>query len=484
MKGLLHLLILVFTFFSSAVYAENTPPSWCYDRKVVIAYVNGMQVGRVEAEQSLEFLNRYVIRKAYSRLRNFLSENFFAEYEVALLYNYHVGKIDDIVEAYIQLVQEKGMSFEEARETVHLWIMAFQGILQDFSNNAIVSFYLELFSSYLKKRADELLTQNLNTLIRNYQEHREVLQDWLNKGYPILLIPHSQGNFFVNAYAQNNWLTPTDPNAPPPVVKVLHLATPATKTAFENPSESPYYTLEEDLVIAKLVSAAAEHLLNISILPPNTKLACGNTLECIYKLKDFTLHSFTKTYLNPKYPASLSMRNLVLNTVVSFTQTQIEKWYENLIGNVDAEFYEFEKLSLNNRCPICGIDPTSITDRQIDPPRVENLDCSSQTSITASGGYQVTTIIVDVSKVGNNRTLNFYFEPYYVPDSICISHPPGNEIYKRIRIGRNEGTPDLPVIDNFVVNSFFGKDPLKSKVVIIIVGEEPSTAWDFELSCN
>ncbi|RUM59835.1 MAG: hypothetical protein DSY59_03930 [Persephonella sp.] len=203
----------------------------------------------------------------------------------------------------------------------------------------------------------------------------------------------------------------------------------------------------------------------------------------MYDLRDVTLHGLTTVYLNKKYPQQKPFYSIVQDKIEYFTQDAINEWYRNIIGDSSNPFYEFDKLALGGICPICGIDPRNIGDRQIDPPRFEKLTCGS--TIYASGAYQVSTLIIDVSDLPRNTTLHSEFEPYYIPDSICISHPPGVEKVKEIKIGRNVGTPNLPLNSYFNVNtSFTNVNPLNNKVIVIIVGEDPSTAWDFQLSCN
>ncbi len=396
-----------------------------------------------------------------------------------MLYNYHHSEVRDAVEAYIQLAQEIGMSYEEARKTLFLWYMALSGALIGFTPSPVIKVLITETSSILALKLNEIYETQIEKLLANYQEHKQKIQEWLNRGFPIIFVAHSQGNFFVNAYSDKGWLQPTDTNAPPPVIRVIHLATPTTKTAFQD-FRSPYYTAAEDLVIAKFVRALAKIGLDANILQPNISLGCG---DCASELNDFTVHSFTKVYLNLKYPLDKPFLEIVREDIERFTEEMINEWYTNLIGTSSGDpFYEFNKLALNDTCPICGIDPFSITDRQIDPPRFEKLTCGS--SVEASGGYQVTTIIVDVSELPKNTTLHSYFEPYYIPDSICISHPPGVEQVKEIKVGRRVGTPNLPLNSYFKVNTYREMNPLTSKVVVIIVGEEPSTAWNFSLSCE
>jgi len=387
-----------------------------------------------------------------------------------LLYNYHHSNLRDAVEAYIQLAQEKGMSYEEARRTLFLWYMGLSGILIGILGiaNQVVGFIAGIGSAIFQKQLEQIFDTQPALLLANYQEHRQQFQEWLNRGYPIIFVAHSQGNFFVNAYSINSWLQPTDPNAPKPVIRVIHLATTTTRTAFQD-SKSPYYTAEEDLVIATFVRNLAKIGINANVLPPNIKLGCSN---CASELGDRFVRGFIEVYLNSKYPAGKSFLEIVSETIRRFTVEMIEEWYANFGVTPGDPFYEFNKLALNDRCPICGIDP----------PRFERLTCGS--SISAYGGYQVTTIIVDVYDLPKDTTLSSYFEPYYIPDSICISHPPGMEKIKAIRIGRNVGTPNLPLIADFKVNTYRQKDPLTSKVVVIIVGEEGGKAWDFSLSAS
>lgn len=479
MRLLTFILVLIFYIPSLA-----SVPDWCYERKVQTVFVNGMLVDRKSARYSINKLKNLILVPINNKLKNFYLQNYFEAESPKLLYNYHMGKVNDAVEAYIQLCLESGMTFEEARKTLYLWLAKLNNIAIPPTLSPIYQLFFDKYLDKItEKQVEKLTEENYGILLKNYQEHKEKLQEWLNKGYPVILVAHSQGNFFANAYADNGWLQPSDNSAPPPVVRVLHLATPATKLALED-GKAIYYTASEDLVIAKFVRFASDLALDIQILPPNISLNCGSIAVCPFRLHDPTLHSFVNTYLNENYPPGNSMRSLVRTALEGFMRSAVEEWYSNLIGAPGSNFYEFEKLALNGRCPVCGIDPTKIAGRQIDPPRIVELDCSNNPGVAMRGGYQVTTFILDTSKLPKNSSLNFYFEPYYIPDSICISHPPGNEIYKRIKIGRNAGTPDLPINESFQVNNFYGVDPLKSKVVVIIVGEDPQTAWDFEIGCQ
>ncbi|WP_297454052.1 hypothetical protein [Persephonella sp.] len=478
-KIIFPIFFMLFALIPIKTYANTSYP-WCTDRKVVVAHVNGMLVPYESAFDNLRALRNKILRKETEKLKDFFLKNYFSGYDLKLLYNYHHSVVRDSVEAYIQLTQEAGMTYEEARKTLFLWYMIISGAATNTLNGSpIAKTIAELIRTWMASKLADIYQSQPDLLTQNYEEHKQKIQGWLNKGYPIIFVSHSQGNFFVNAYSDKGWLKPTDNSAPPAVIRVIHLATPATKTALGD-NRSPYYTAVEDKVIAKFVNFAAKSGLGINILQPNVQLGCN---DCSSELGDWLVHSFTKVYLNQNYPAGNSFLQIVKSNIETFTKEAINEWYTNIIGAPSGDpFYEFNKLALNDQCPICGIDPRAIGGRQIDPPRFEKLTCGS--TIGAGGHYQVTTLIVDVSELPKNTTLHSIFEPYYIPDSICISHPPGVEQVKEIKIGRNAGTPNLPLNSYFKVNTYREMNPLTSKVIVIIVGEDPDTAWNFSLSCN
>ena len=75
-KIIFPLFFILFALIPIKTFANTTYP-WCTDRKVVVAYVNGMLVPLDDASYNLEILKRRVILKEANKLKDFFPKELF-----------------------------------------------------------------------------------------------------------------------------------------------------------------------------------------------------------------------------------------------------------------------------------------------------------------------------------------------------------------------------------------------------------------------
>lgn len=105
------------------------------------------------------------------------------------------------------------------------------------------------------------------------QNHINLYQRELLEGRKVVLVPHSQGNFFANrAYVS---LTAEEQRS----VGIISVANPDSRVA----GEGPYTTLTNDIVIRPIPGALPANVSN----------------SRIFNFRDWTGHGFTESYLEP-----------------------------------------------------------------------------------------------------------------------------------------------------------------------------------------
>lgn len=233
------LLLFFFTHLCSAQCQKNLK---------ALFFANGMFNSINEAHASLDEL-----RQTYKLNSNKDSFNIdFDEYEVA--YNTDEPALLQLFEVYRQKSEEYGLGFWK-------WIKIFKGT----ENNDVVQKLLQNF--YSEQRAAD---KDLRVQINNYDRY-------LKKGFQIITVAHSQGNFYTNF----SFLHLNSENT-----KMISVATPASSVY----QDGPYYTFKSDGVISHIPSA----------LTPNRDKSDPGLFD----------HAFTDHYLK-----ELSVQNEITDSI-------------------------------------------------------------------------------------------------------------------------------------------------------------------------
>ncbi len=253
MKGHSYFIVILSLFIntiSANAVAENIAPS-C-DKNIYIIHGNGMFTSEEQARYNKVALQE----KLYWWYGN-LPITDKLKFEVA--YNNEVGYVADFLEVYEQYSTHKVSRF---------WAMLAG---------------LELMPDSLKTKflkVSEGITESSLSGNANIQEHVDKYNNLLRRGNKVMLVPHSQGNFFGNiAYVgleekyKEGFL-------------ITQVASPANYIATD-PTDTSYITIEEDKVMSVIWNK----------LPANV-----DNFPSVEKI-EWTGHSFIDSYLLDKSPS-------------------------------------------------------------------------------------------------------------------------------------------------------------------------------------
>jgi hypothetical protein len=242
------------------------------EAELAIVHINGMLNSTDDAKQNLEEL-----RPVAKRLGHDL-----VSYELDLAEN-HTGYLDDFKEVAVQAIGAHNAEL----------IKQLTGLLPlpDALEKAFVD----------AAAAVELVgTINRGDLARQAQ----VVRDHLRKGQKVLLVAHSQGNFYANAVHTKLFVADDTPGEE--AFRIVSVATPAPTVAGAQSPECPqglcYATFYEDVVI----NGARALLPGFDALDPNVHLEAGRGA-----ILDFELaHAFVGAYMADRNGRSLIEREM------------------------------------------------------------------------------------------------------------------------------------------------------------------------------
>lgn len=229
---LISLIIFLFTAFFSYADVKCTRPT--------IGFFNGMLNSRDAAQ------NNFAILKLHLRDADTVFTEFRLPFEYVLFYNSTSGLSKDINEVFSQLKEEE-------------------------TGNIVLS---------ERTQADR-------------QNHEKFASDVLKQGMGLLLVGHSQGNFFLNhiyKYCKSN-----GKSVP---CNAVHVASPSIYI------NGKHYLSSNDLIIKSF------YMLTKREFVPNITIP--------YNLNDVTGHGFIDTYLDKKKPAAQNIIQSISTSLLDF----------------------------------------------------------------------------------------------------------------------------------------------------------------------
>lgn len=222
--------ILALSMFLTPVLHAN---SFCVEQQAgtLVVFGNGIMNEKTDAEDSRDHLKEL--------LRSTLSGEEFAKLEFDLAYNKSYGFLRDL--------------YESAKQKLG-------------SDNAIISFWRwmgnwDIMPDVLQESASELATRfDFSTQVapEDLANHVALYRTGILEGDKVLVVSHSQGNFFVNA-AYKKLFEEEGAISGSESFGIVAVATPASHVA----GSGPYTTLVEDAVIVA-IAIATPH----GVLPP------------------------------------------------------------------------------------------------------------------------------------------------------------------------------------------------------------------------
>ena len=242
------LLVLALLAFSTLrplpVKGQSEDPPGC-EKGTVVIHVNGMFTDELDAEDNLAHL------QYFGPDTELEDDPDLVFYDLA--YNHNEPTFQQLSQVFIQRLQNDYSSFWN-------WLASIE-IAPDWFTQAVLDINKDFVSSINDS---------------DLQGHIQKYRSYLDEGNRIVLVPHSQGNFYANlAYAQLQGEFGAN-------IGIVQVATPT----LSNFSGGPHTTFFDDLVMAAiraLIGTAPPNILTPGIgLPPN-----GDLLG----------HSFIKSYL-------------------------------------------------------------------------------------------------------------------------------------------------------------------------------------------
>lgn len=266
--------------FSSSLHAFEIPEenNACrINGDTIFAYYNGVMSSHDSALDNLALL-----RDIHGVIT---SDGGVIDYD--LMFNHTKGYQD-----FIEIFEQR---FKEQPELRDRWEF-FSQVLNDHGSwwDKIVLKIPELIINpdHWRNKIKESLISNLSSLFsnlpevpQNNEEHQTKLDSWIIEGKKLLLVAHSQGNYYSNIeydYVKNKISTDS--------VKAIHIA-PAAPIA-----DRPYVLADQDLVINGLRNIENGPTVPIAThqIPVFNPLISNNG-------RDFLSHGLIETYMNPAF---------------------------------------------------------------------------------------------------------------------------------------------------------------------------------------
>lgn len=248
------ILLLSVLCLSTHIYAENQT------KTQAIVHINGLNTTFDDA-----VMNQIALKNQIQTQRS--------NYSVNLAYNKKTGFLNDI----LQVVNQK---FSNDKDST------FWKLIDNYDDIQKASLITD--ATY-QKYIDEL--KNKDSLIPEIEEHIDQYKKFLDNGQNVVLVPHSQGNFYGNASLN---LLLAHSKAARNQLYSVGLATPSENLL----PNSSYYTSSNDVVIRGIG-------VFTKVLPHNVTVP--------FSLSDWNGHSFVSTYLREG-----QTRKLIINKIFSY----------------------------------------------------------------------------------------------------------------------------------------------------------------------
>ncbi|MBI5299038.1 MAG: hypothetical protein HY877_01910 [Deltaproteobacteria bacterium] len=241
-----------FLFLSSVHALQNCEAA---PEKFHVVFVNGIWTSRKDAQ------------KAKDKLVKVLGESFQGqEITYDLAYNYTDGPFEDLVQAADQ-------NLAQYSSQIFLWLYQMGNIPGWFQNLQDKLFQAEY----------EVAASELSTHIEKYRE--AILQ-----GQKVMVVSHSQGNFYANEAQQI--LADAQPSIPMTSFGIFGVATPTNNVGGIRGDGAPYLTNHRDIItVLRLLGA----------LPHNHTLKKTLDNSVANDLDRYKAHGFINTYLSSDF---------------------------------------------------------------------------------------------------------------------------------------------------------------------------------------
>lgn len=264
-KYFLSIVLTTFIFLTSHVAYGQDTTGFCSEKDTAIYFGNGILTTRPEAKRAFAKLENEVM--------SVVSAEEFEKINFYLAYNNTNGLINDLLESVIQ---------DLSTDVTLFWRILANGVPmpESFKDNLLA----------LATSIDEaalLNNQDLSIQVTSYKNS-------ILEGKKVIVVSHSQGNFFANQAYGN--LSGTERNS----FGIVSVANPDSTVA----GGGHYTTLFEDLVILAVTIAKQKAHLPTP-LPPNVT----NFLS----LADLTGHNFINAYLALNSNSKSKILNDILN---------------------------------------------------------------------------------------------------------------------------------------------------------------------------
>jgi hypothetical protein len=280
-------LVLAF-LLSSFAYGQTSVA--CGPKGYTVVFINGLRVSPTDAA-----INAAGLRTLVGR-----NQQFGRPVQYALAYNLTRGTLEDFTEAAVQKAAELGVPPAAALET---FLTTTTGpnisVLSTPTQNSIFAWAIgdeeertqKLREAAASGSAD--LTSIVNTI------------NSLTTGAGVLLVGHSQGNFFMNA-AYRQLTTGVNPRAPSEVL-AYGVAVPANSIAGTLATPN-YVTSSTDLIMERVRTT-------LGALPSTTPDGPSEETRFRNATDNSFGHDFNLIYINPIYPFADQIRTAALRAL-------------------------------------------------------------------------------------------------------------------------------------------------------------------------
>jgi hypothetical protein len=247
------LITLLFALLASQAYAQQacSLPA----QQITVFFANGIDTDRESAEASK------------GRLQQYLGETYEGQ---TLTYDLAYNNTTNFVVDLLQSTAQAGIQFDSQ---ILAWLYGL-GLAPDWFN--------QWYQTFLKLET-QIVAQDLADHVAQYQQA-------LVQGKKVMVVSHSQGNFYVNDAKKA--LEAQQPPLPMTAFGIFGVATPANNVGG---AAQPYYTNNRDVILAVPGSLPANWTL---------KDAAGSAVGIINPV---VAHSFTNTYMSDDYDIKPSL---------------------------------------------------------------------------------------------------------------------------------------------------------------------------------
>lgn len=249
--------LVIFMFFMAAVYAEADVCSSGFTTEIY--FVNGVWNTLPQARDG-----RNLLKRAY---KNSLESRYPGQkFRFKLAYNYHAGKVRDLIEVIGQKINE--INDPEASQLTSAQYLNLFLTAKKFNDEVPVS------AMPISIAIEEYLAGRITDTV-NASSHIQKFRTDLQEGKRVLLIAHSQGNLFANQAVSSLMGTYGES------IGMIGVASPAALTY----NNSVYYTAHDDRVIDAL-------RISFTVLPSNIDNDPGIFIDP----RDSSNHQFKESY--------------------------------------------------------------------------------------------------------------------------------------------------------------------------------------------